>query len=77
MTTTRSSAEVWLIAKSTKVLSSARLPTKLDVLRKLVYYPVNEKQVIKKAIRQTLRMFLRSGKGQGSQRYELTLLTES
>ena len=53
--TTRSSSEVWLVGKSTKELSSARLSTNGDVLRCLTFYHLEEHLTVKESIRRTIQ----------------------
>jgi len=58
MATTRSSAEVWLVGKPTQTLSTARLPSRGDVLRRLLFHHIEEKQEVKKSIRATIEAVL-------------------
>lgn len=46
--TTRSSSEVWLIGKPTESLFKARLPSKEDILQRLVFHHINNKLGLKK-----------------------------
>lgn len=55
---TRASAEVWLIGKPTESLSSARLPTNGDVLRRFHYHHLEEKQSVKKSVKTTTELVL-------------------
>lgn len=52
--TTRSSSEVWLIGKPTESLSKARLPSKGDILQRLIFHHINNKLGLKKGIRATV-----------------------
>jgi hypothetical protein len=53
--TTRSSAEVWLIGKASKQLSSSRLATNGDVLRCLLFHHLEEHLTIKDSIHHTIQ----------------------
>lgn len=59
MTITRSAAEVWLLGKSTETLSTARLPTRGDVLRLLLFHHLEKNTDIKPSIRATAEAVLR------------------
>lgn len=58
MATTRSAAEVWLVGKPSQTLSTARLPSRGDVLRRLLFHHIEEKQEVKKSIRATIEAVL-------------------
>ena len=51
---TRSSAEVWLVGKATNQLSSARLATKGDAIRCLLFYHLEEYLTVKDSIHRTI-----------------------
>jgi len=53
MAATRSAAEVWLVGKPTEQLSTARLPSKGDVLRRLLFHHLEEHQEVKASVRAT------------------------
>ena len=58
MATTRSSAVVWLVGKPTQTLSTARLPSRGDVLWRLLFHHIEEKQEVKKSIWATIEAVL-------------------
>ncbi|KAF0705549.1 Uncharacterized protein FWK35_00037982, partial [Aphis craccivora] len=56
--TTRTSATVWLIGKSTETLSYSRLPSKGDVLKQFHFHHIEKLQTVKKSIRTTVETVL-------------------
>lgn len=52
---TRSSAEVWLVGKATNHFSSARLATKGDAIRCLLFYHLDEHLTVKDSIHRTVK----------------------
>jgi len=56
--TTKTSARVWLIGKSTETLSYSRLPSKGDVLKQFHFHHIEKLQTVKKSIRTTVKSVL-------------------